>query len=168
MIQMKVRGIAIDQDCKQPMVVLTDPEEKFCLPILIGVPEATAIFTQLSDQSASRPMTHDLIKNVLEALGFRLVKVLVNDISQKTFYARLFLENPENGERLDLDARPSDAIALALRYSAPIYVAEKVVVCPGVAIRDKEKNRKEMKEFKRSLEKLSPADFDVSGKPQND
>ncbi|HVZ81568.1 MAG TPA: bifunctional nuclease family protein [bacterium] len=164
MIEVKVRGIAIDQECKQPMVVLTDAEEKVCLPILIGVPEATSIFSQLNDQTPARPMTHDLIRGVMDLLGSRLVKVLINDLSQNTFYARLFLENPGTGDRLDLDARPSDAIALALRAGAPIFVAEKVVVAPGVVIRDKEKNKKELKAFKKSLENLSPADFDASGK----
>jgi hypothetical protein len=164
MIEVKVRGIAIDQDCKQPIVVLTDAEEKLCLPILIGVPEATSIFLQLSDQGSPRPMSHDLIKSVLETLGTRLVKILINDLSQNTFYARLFLENPETGEKYDVDSRPSDAIALALRMGAPIYVAEKVIIAPGVAIRDKEKTKKELKEFKKSLEHLSPADFDISGK----
>lgn len=168
MIEVKVRGIAIDQECKQPMVVLTDAEEKICLPILIGVPEATAIFSQLNDQAPARPMTHDLIRGVLDLLKVKLVKVLINDLSQNTFYARLFLENLETGERLDMDSRPSDAIALALRFGAPIFVAEKVLITPGVAIRDKEKNKKELKDFKKSLANLSPADFDVSGKPHHD
>jgi bifunctional DNase/RNase len=168
MIEMKVRGIAIDRDCKQPMVVLTDSEEKFCLPILIGVPEATAIFIQLSDQTISRPMSHDLLKNVVEALGAKVTKILVSDLNKDTFFARIFLENPHNGEKMDIDARPSDAIALALRTGSPIFVAEKVVVVPGVAIMDKEKNKEEMREFKSFLEHLSPADFNFQGKRKND
>jgi|SRR5581483_2593238 len=164
MIEVKVRGIAIDQDCKQPMVVLTDSEEKFCLPILIGVPEATAIFIQLSEQTIARPMSHDLLKNVIEAMGARVTKVLVNDLNQNTFFARLFLEQAESGEKYDLDARPSDAIALALRTGSPIFVAEKVIVAPGVMIVDKEKNKEEMNEFKKFLEHLSPTDFNFPGK----
>jgi bifunctional DNase/RNase len=164
MIEMKVRGIVMDQDCKQPMVVLTDPSEKICLPIWIGVPEATAIFIQLSDQTAARPMSHDLIKSVIEALGAKVAKVLVNDINQNTFFARIFLERASTGEKIDLDARPSDAIALALRTGSPIFLAEKVVVAPGVTVVDKEKNREEMTKFKKFLEHLSPTDFNVSGK----
>ena len=164
MIEMKVRGIAMDQDCKQPMVVLTDQAEKICLPICIGVPEATAIFIQLNDQTAARPMSHDLIKNVIEALGAKVVKVLVNDINQNTFFARVFLERIETGEKIDLDARSSDAIALALRTGSPIFVAEKVVVAPGVTVVDKEKNREEMEKFKKFLEHLSPTDFKIPRK----
>jgi bifunctional DNase/RNase len=164
MIEMKVRGIVIDQECKQPMVILTDQDEKLCLPILIGVPEATAIFTQLSDQASVRPMSHDLIKNLVESLGAKVVKVLVNDLSQNIFFARIFLERVESGEKIDVDARPSDAIALALRTGSPIFVAEKVVVAPNVIIPDKEKQKEEMKEFKRVLEHLSPTDFNFPGK----
>ncbi len=164
MIEMKVRGIAMDQDCKQPMVVLTDQAEKICLPICIGVPEATAIFIQLSDQAVVRPMSHDLIKNVVEALGAKVVKVLVNDINQNTFFARIFLERTETGEKMDMDARSSDAIALALRTGSPIFVAEKVVVAPGVTVVDKEKNKEEMAHFKKFLEHLSPTDFKIPRK----
>ncbi len=164
MIEMKVRGIVMDQDCKQPMVVLTDSTQKMCLPICIGVPEATAIFVQLNDQAAVRPMSHDLIKNVVETIGAKVVKVLVNDINQNTFFARIFLERTETGEKVDLDARPSDAIALALRTGSPIFVAEKVVIAPGVTVVDKEKNRDEMEKFKKFLENLSPTDFKIPRK----
>ena len=164
MIEMKVRGIVMDQDCKQPMVVLTDQAEKICLPIWIRVPEATAIFIQLSDQVAARPMSHDLIKSVIEALGAKVVKVLVNDINQNTFFARIFLERASTGEKVDLDARPSDAIALALRTGSPIFLAGEVVVASSVTVVDKEKNREEMARFKKFLEHLSPTDFNVSGK----
>src|SRR5690242_1289723 len=128
MIEMKVRGIAIDPNLKQPAVILTDEEEKRYLPIWIGVAEATAIFIKLSDQTIARPMTHDLMKSVVETLRAKVVRVLVNDINQHTFFARIFLEIPSTGDKLDVDARPSDAIALALRTGAPIFVAEKVVV----------------------------------------
>ncbi len=164
MIEMKVRGIVMDQECKQPMVVLTDQAEKMCLPICIGVPEATAIFIQLSGQAAARPMSHDLMKNIIEAMGSKVVKVLVNDINQNTFFARLFLERTETGEKVDLDARPSDAIALALRTGSPIFVAEKVVISPGVTVVDKEKNKEEMAKFKKFLEHLSPTDFKIPRK----
>ncbi|HJT23571.1 MAG TPA: bifunctional nuclease family protein, partial [bacterium] len=111
MIEMKVRGIAVDPGLKIPMVILTDEEEKRYLPIPIGVAEATAIFIQLQEQAIPRPMTHDLLKNVIEVLGAKLTKVLVNDLHQNTFFARLFLEVPDAGEKLEVDARPSDAIA---------------------------------------------------------
>jgi uncharacterized protein len=168
MIEMKVRGIAVSPDLKNPMVILTDEEEKRCLPIWIGVPEATAIFVQLNDQALPRPMTHDLLKNIIETLGAKVSRILVNDISQNTFFARVFLERPEAGEKYEIDARPSDAIALALRARAPIFVAEKVVVAPGVTVVDKEKYKEEMSQFKKFLENLSPTDFNFPGTTSHD
>ena len=161
MIEMKVRGIAVDPGLKIPMVILTDEEEKRYLPIPIGVAEATAIFIQLQEQVIPRPMTHDLLKSVLDSLGGKLTKVLVNDIQQNTFFARIFLETGASGEKLEIDSRPSDAIALALRTGSPIFVAEKVVV--NATIVDKEKYKEEMSEFKKFLENLSPTDFNFPG-----
>ncbi len=167
MIEMKVRGIAIDPSCKQPAVILTDEDEKLCLPIWIGIPEATAIFIQLNDQAIARPMTHDLLKNVIESLGAKVSKVLVNDINQNTFFARVFMEGTNSDEKYEIDARPSDAIALALRVGSPIFVAEKVIIAPGVTIIDKEKNKEEMTAFKKYLEHLSPTDFNFPGKDKS-
>lgn len=162
MIEMKVRGIAVDPNLKTPAVILTDEEEKRFLPIWIGVAEATAIFVQLNEQTLPRPMTHDLLKNVIDILGARVVKVLINDVEQSVFFARIFLEFSEGGERVEVDSRPSDAIALALRVEAPIFVAEKVVV--KATIVDKEKYKSEMSEFKKFLENVSPTDFtDLTG-----
>ncbi len=161
MIEMKVRGIAVDPGLKIPMVILTDEEEKRYLPIPIGVAEATAIFIQLQEQVIPRPMTHDLLKNIIDALGAKVAKVLVNDIHQNTFFARVFLEIPGAPEKTEIDARPSDAIALALRTGSPIFVAEKVVV--NATIVDKEKYKEEMSEFKKFLENLSPKDFNFPG-----
>ena len=163
MIEMKVRGIAVDPNLKTPAVILTDDDEKRYLPIWIGVAEATAIFIQLNEQVLPRPMTHDLLKNILDTLGTKLVKVLVNDINQNTFFARLFLEETSTGEKYEIDARPSDAIALALRTGSPIFVAEKVVV--NATIVDKEKYKEEMSEFKKFLDHLSPTDFNVPPGP---
>src|ERR1700722_16678365 len=165
MIEMKVRGIAVDPNLKTPAVILTDEEEKRYLPIWIGVAEATAIFIQLNEQTLPRPLTHDLLKNLHEILGGKVNKILVNDINQNTFFARVFLET-EGGEKYEVDARPSDAIALALRCDAPIFVAEKVVI--NATIVDKEKYKEEMSEFKKFLENLTPTDFkDLPGPNSN-
>jgi bifunctional DNase/RNase len=162
MIEMKVRGIAVDPNLKTPAVILTDEEEKRYLPIWIGVAEATAIFIQLNEQTLPRPMTHDLLKSVIEALGAKVSKVLINDIEESTFFARIFLEIPDSGGKIEVDSRPSDAIALALRVDAPIFVAEKVVM--KATIPDKEKYTSEMAEFKKFLDNVSPTDFtDLSG-----
>ncbi len=161
MIEMKVRGIAVDPNLKTPSVILTDEEEKRYLPIWIGVAEATAIFIQLNDQALPRPMTHDLLKNVITALGAKVNKIVVNDINQNTFFARIFLETSDSTEKIEIDARPSDAIALALRTNSPIFVSEKVVI--NATIIDKEKYKEEMSEFKKFLEHLSPTDFNFPG-----
>jgi bifunctional DNase/RNase len=163
MIEMKVRGIAVDPNLKTPAVILTDEEEKRYLPIWIGVAEATAIFIQLNEQTLPRPMTHDLLKSVIEVLGAKVNKVVINDIEQSTFYARVFLDTGGEAEKIEVDARPSDAIALALRADAPIFVSEKVVV--KATIVDKEKYKSEISEFKRFLENASPTDF--TGSPES-
>ena len=164
MIEMKVRGIAVDPTLKAPAVILTDEDEKRYLPIWIGVPEATAIFLQLNEQTVPRPMTHDLLKSVIDTLGAKLVKVVINDIDQKTFFARLFLDAGKGEEPLEVDSRPSDAIALALRTGSPIFVAEKVVI--KETIPDKEKYKQEISEFKQFLENLSPSDFHSGAGPE--
>jgi uncharacterized protein len=158
MIEMKVRGIAVDATLKTPAVILTDEEEKRYLPIWIGVAEATAIFIHLNETSMPRPMTHDLLKSVIDSLSAKLVKVVINDIDEKTFFARLFLLPSGGGDAvIEVDSRPSDAIALALRMGAPILVAEKVVI--KASISDKEKYKQEINEFRKFLEDLSPSDF---------
>jgi hypothetical protein len=166
MIEMKVRGIAVDPTMKSPAVILTDEDEKRYLPIWIGVPEATAIFIQLNDQAVPRPMTHDLLKSVIEALGAKVVKIVINDIDQSTFFARLFLDMGNGGEPIEVDSRPSDAIALALRVGAPIFVTEKVIIKATIA--DKEKYKKEISEFKQFLENLSPSDFQAGTGPEGE
>ncbi len=158
---MKVRGIAVDPNLKTPAVILTDEEEKRYLPIWIGVAEATAIFIQLNEQVLPRPMTHDLMKSIIDTLGAKVAKVVVNDINQNTFFARVFLETADSTEKYEIDARPSDAIALALRTGSPIFVTEKVVI--NATIVDKEKYKEEMSEFKKFLEHLSPTDFNFPG-----
>ena len=116
MIEMKVRGIAVDPNLKTPAVILTDDDEKRYLPIWIGVPEATAIFIQLNEQTLPRPMTHDLIKSLLLGLNTGVRKVVVNELKEETFYALIWLER--DGELISVDSRPSDALALALRLDS--------------------------------------------------
>jgi bifunctional DNase/RNase len=164
MIEMKVRGIAVDPTLKSPAVILTDEDEKRYLPIWIGVPEATAIFIQLNEQSVPRPMTHDLLKSVIEGLGAKVIKIVINDIDQSTFFARLFLDAGDKDNPVEVDSRPSDAIALALRVGAPIFVTEKVIIKATIA--DKEKYKQEISEFKQFLENLSPSDFQAGAGPE--
>jgi len=122
---MKVRGLALDPLSNMPIIILKDEEDTRSLPIWVGIFEANAIALELEKIATPRPMTHDLIKNILEAVEARVTKVVVTDLKENTFYAVLHLQI---GEReYTVDSRPSDAIALALRVAAPIYVDEEVV-----------------------------------------
>src|SRR3970282_957524 len=126
LIRMSVRGIALDPITNMPIIILKDVEEKRALPIWVGIFEANAIALELEKIATPRPMTHDLIKNVLEALEAQVVKVVVTDLKENTFFAVLHLKL--GTAEHTVDSRPSDAIALALRVAAPIFVEEDV--CP--------------------------------------
>lgn len=155
MVEMKVKGLAVDANSKIPVVILTDPEEKRYLPIWIGIYEADAILIALEKINVPRPMTHDLLKSILETLGVSIERILIHNIQNNTFYARISLTRGE--EEWEIDARPSDAIALGLRAECPIFVSEKVIV--EASITDKSKYEKEKIEFKKFFQDLKPADF---------
>jgi bifunctional DNase/RNase len=155
MIEMKVNGLAIDSTSRMPVVILTDEEEKRFLPIWIGVYEADAILVALENIDVPRPMTHDLLKAILETVGIEVDRVVINDIKENTFYAKVHLLDGET--EYEVDSRPSDAIAIALRAQAPIYVAENVIM--EATIMDKQKYEKEMQEFKDFLKDIKPSDF---------
>ncbi len=150
-IEMKVKAIAIDPKSNIPAVVLTDKDERRYLPIWIGVSEAAAIFTKLIDQKSPRPMTHDLLRNIIGDLKYKVSEILIDNVEDNTFFAKVYLDG-EKGRR-EVDARPSDAIALALRTGATIFVAEKVVYSAGVE--DKDKFEKEAKQFKDFLKDMT-------------
>src|SRR3982751_2651979 len=125
LIPMAIKGLMLDPVSNSPIVVLKDDAEKFFLPIWVGIFEANAIALQLESVSTPRPMTHDLLKNMIGELDARVTRVVINDLRDSTFFAQIRLVS---GERtLELDARPSDAIALALRTEAPIFVAQTVL-----------------------------------------
>jgi bifunctional DNase/RNase len=124
-VEMKVRGLALDPMSNMPIIILRDDEDKRSLPIWVGIFEANAIALELEKIPTPRPMTHDLIKNILESVEARVTKVVVTDLRENTFFAVLHLTIGE--QEYQVDSRPSDAIALALRVSAPIYVDEDVV-----------------------------------------
>jgi bifunctional DNase/RNase len=124
-VEMKVKQLALDSTSNLPVLILSDHQEKRSFPIWVGLAEANAIAYELEKIPTQRPMTHDLIKALLEALKARVLRVVVNDLRDNTFFALIHLQL--NGEEITVDSRPSDAIALALRVSAPIFVAEDVV-----------------------------------------
>lgn len=125
-VEMKVRGLALDPLSNMPIIILRDEEDKRSLPIWVGIFEANAIALELEKISTPRPMTHDLIKNILESIDAKVVKVVVTDLKENTFFAVLHLQLGD--VEYTVDSRPSDAIALALRVAAPIYVDEEVVL----------------------------------------
>ena len=159
-IEMKITGLTIDPITGTPIVILKDLEEKKAIPIWIGLFEASAIATQLEKISFSRPMTHDLMKDILKTLGAEVIRVEIHDLRNNTFFANMHLL--VEGKTYTVDARPSDAIAIAIRTDAPIYVEEKVIdksrnVDIAANVEDMEKLKEEkLKEF---LENLSPEAF---------
>jgi bifunctional DNase/RNase len=133
MVQMKVVAVGIEPTNHAPFVLLKNEEQKMALFIGIGIFEATQISMKLEHQQPPRPMTHDLLKSVLDGLGAKVSKVFVNKLAQDTFFAQITLEM--NGAVVEIDSRPSDAIALALRVEVPIYVAEEVLDQAGVRVK---------------------------------
>jgi len=125
LVPMSIKGLMLDPVSNSPIVVLKDEEEKFLLPIWVGIFEANAIALQLENVTTPRPMTHDLLRNMISELDARVIRVVINDLRDSTFFAQIRLIT--GGRTLELDARPSDAIALALRTEAPIFVAQEVL-----------------------------------------
>ena len=125
MLQMKVSGIALDPFTNSPIVILKDELNERTLPIWIGFMEASSIAMELEKTPRIRPITHDLVKNLLEKLRYSVTKIEVTDLRDDTFYARIYLQKED--EEYSLDSRPSDAIAIALRTESPIFVNEEVI-----------------------------------------
>ena len=124
-VEMKIRGLIVDPSTNMPIVLLKDPESEALLPIWVGIYEAQAIALEVEKAQAPRPLTHDLLKNLVHGLNAQVQRVVVTELKDDTFYAVIWME--QNGEAVALDARPSDAIALALRADCPIFVDEDVL-----------------------------------------
>jgi hypothetical protein len=124
-IEMTIKGLMVDPITNMPIVILRDKEGHKVLPIWVGIFEANAIALQIENIATPRPMTHDLLRNVIQDLKASVQKIVVSDLQENTFYALIYLSL--NGDTLAIDARPSDAIALALRTKAPIFVEEAVI-----------------------------------------
>jgi len=160
-VEMKVRGLALDPLSNMPIIILRDEEDKRSLPIWVGMFEANAIALELEKIATPRPMTHDLIKNILESLEARVLKIVVTDLKDNTFFAAIHLQVGDS--EITVDSRPSDAIALALRVAAPIFVAEEVVrkaksveVAKETEVGGKPEDPQKIKEW---LDSIKPADF---------
>jgi bifunctional DNase/RNase len=125
LIPMSIKGLMLDPVSNSPIVVLKDAAEKFFLPIWVGIFEANAIALQLEKVATPRPMTHDLLRNFISELDARVARIVINDLRDSTFFAQIRVITSDR--TLEIDARPSDAIALALRVEAPIFVAQTVL-----------------------------------------
>ncbi len=158
MVEMKVQGIFFDSETNQSIVVLKEESTGRTLPIWVGLFEANAITMGIEHTWTPRPMTHDLIKNVIDGMKAKVRQITVNDLRSNTFYAIILLE--VDGRKVEIDSRPSDAIALALRVEAPIFVAEKVLDSAGhVDDKDKTKKPPSDKWIDDLFDKLKPEDF---------
>lgn len=156
MVEMKVQGLFFDSETNQSIVVLKDEATGRTLPIWVGLFEANAITMGIEHTWTPRPMTHDLIKNIIEGMNASVQRITVNDLRANTFYAIISLE--ADGRSMEIDSRPSDAIALALRVKAPIFVAEKVLDSAGHA-EPKAKKDVSDKWIDDLFDKLKPEDF---------
>jgi bifunctional DNase/RNase len=154
-VEMKIRGLLMDPVTNMPIVVLKDVNGTAILPIWVGVYEANAIALEIEKVATPRPMTHDLIRNLLFGLEAGVKKVVVSDLKEDTFYAVIWLER--NGELISVDSRPSDALAIALRLDCPIFVAEAVLKTSKTVASVAEMGSNE--ELRRVLENLNDEDF---------
>ncbi|MFQ5540281.1 MAG: bifunctional nuclease family protein [Candidatus Binatia bacterium] len=161
-IEMAVAGLTLDPVTKTPIVLLKDSDNKLNLPIWIGLLEATAMATELEGIKMARPMTHDLLKNVLMEVGVSVNFVEITELKENTYYALVHLKL--NGRELSIDSRPSDAIALALRSKSPIFVSKAVLEASSILQQAEEGKEPDFSNVSKEkwaeiLEKMSPEDF---------
>ena len=164
-IQMSVGGLTLDPVTKTPIVILKDTDNKLNLPIWIGLLEATAMATEIEGIKMARPMTHDLLKNILGEVGCSVDSVEINELKENTYYALVHINI--GGRELVVDSRPSDAIALALRTKSPIYVAKAVLEASSVLQQSEEAKEAAVEnvsnvskeKWAEILEKMAPEDF---------
>ena len=154
-VEMKIRGLMMDPVTNMPIVVLKDVGGEAILPIWVGVYEANAIALEIEKVTTPRPMTHDLLKNVLTSLDAQVHKVVVSDLRDDTFFAVIWLER--NGSVISIDSRPSDALALALRVDCPIFVEEEVLKSSRLA--SAVNDRVSSEELRKWLENLNDEDL---------
>ena len=163
MYEMLIYGVSFDLVGKQPIVLLKTADGNKFLPIWIGHPEAAAILMKLQSQAPPRPMTHDLFSDMLEQLGAQVVRITVTELRENTFYAQITVA--QNGNEIEVDSRPSDAIALAIRAEAPIFAADRVIEESAIEFEGDEVTEEQLEEevtkFKHFLEEVTPDQFAV-------
>jgi len=168
MQEMHIYGVSFDLVGKQPIVLLKTAEGNKFLPIWIGHPEAAAILMKLQSASTPRPMTHDLVTDMLDQLGAQVTRITVTELRENTFYAQITVQ--QDGSEVEIDSRPSDAIALAIRADAPIFAADEVIEESAIEFEGDEINQedleKEVSKFKQFLDHVSPDEFAVEGEEE--
>jgi bifunctional DNase/RNase len=161
MQEMLIYGVSFDLVGKQPIVLLKTADGNKFLPIWIGHPEAAAILMKLQSQSVPRPMTHDLLSDMLEQLGAQVVRITVTELRENTFYAQITVT--QDGTEIEVDSRPSDAIALAIRAEAPIFAADRVIEESAIEFEgeevDPDQLEAEVARFKHFLDEVTPDQF---------
>jgi uncharacterized protein len=166
MYEMVIYGVSFDLVGKQPIVLLKTADGNKFLPIWIGHPEAAAILMKLQGASTPRPMTHDLLADVLEQLDAEVTRITVTELRDNTFYASITVQ--QNGSEIEIDSRPSDAIAIAVRAEAPIFAADRVIEESAIEFEGEEVNEEEIvDEFRRFLDDVSPDQFAVGDEGEN-
>jgi hypothetical protein len=160
---MVIYGVSFDLVGKQPIVLLKTADGNKFLPIWIGHPEAAAILMKLQSQAPPRPMTHDLLSDMLEQLEAQVVRITVTELRENTFYAQITVQ--QDGREIEVDSRPSDAIALAIRAEAPIFAADRVIEESAIEFEgedvDQEVLDAEVAKFRNFLDEVTPEDFAV-------
>jgi hypothetical protein len=156
MLEMKVAGIALDAITRSPIVLLKDASDRRALPIYIGQEQARAIMGALENQKPPRPLTHDLIVNILEAWNMSVERIIIHSLQKDTFYAALIIK--QGDVKKEIDARPSDAIAIALRTNTPIWVMEEVIADASIPV-DRDADEAEQQAFKEFISNLRPEDL---------
>lgn len=163
MYEMLIYGVSFDLVGKQPIVLLKTADGNKFLPIWIGHPEAAAILMKLQSQAPPRPMTHDLLSDMLEQLGAQVIRITVTELRENTFYAQITVT--QDGNEIEVDSRPSDAIALAIRAEAPIFAADRVIEESAIEFEGDEVTEEQLEEevtkFKHFLEDVTPDQFAV-------
>ncbi len=155
MIELTLVGVRVELPSNQPIVLLKEANGQRYLPIWIGAVEATAIAFALQGIQTPRPMTHDLLRDILKGNEIQVEQIVISDLVEQTFYATIQMTT--NGRSTEVSSRPSDAIALAVRIDAPIYAAEEVLDQAGIEIKDDEET--EVEKFREFLDQVTPEDF---------
>ena len=165
MHEMVIYGVSFDLVGKQPIVLLKTADGNKFLPIWIGHPEAAAILMKLQGAATPRPMTHDLVTDMLAQLDTNVVRICVTELRDNTFYASITLQ--QDGSEIEIDSRPSDAIALAVRAEAPIFAADRVIEESAIEFEGEDVNEEEIvDEFKKFLDRVTPDEFAVEGEEE--